>query len=67
MAVLFSICALTISQEPTSKQKKKEQPTHYQGVVYDTVIAEQFPDTIHMKQSIVLDRLDSLINEKQKN
>lgn len=65
MVVLFSICALTISQEP-AKEKKKDKPTHFQGTVQDTTASERLPDTLYMKQSIALDRLDSLIQKKQK-
>lgn len=70
--VSFLFCTIILltvnSQEPTKKQKKerKEQvPAH----VYDTTtvsVAKRAADTLYMEQSIVLNKLDSLIQEKQK-
>ena len=69
MAVLLSICALTvISQEPTKENKKRanQQPA---PVIIDTITvskSERVADTLYLKQSLALDELDSLILEKQK-
>lgn len=64
MAVLLCIFSLMMTgQEPTKKQKK-QQPVKI--IVDTTVISERAADTIFMKQSIALNELDSLIQEKQK-
>lgn len=65
MAVCFFILSLTaVSQEPAAK--KKEKPTHASMIVQDTTIVTREADSLYVKQSIVMNRLDSLIQEKQK-
>lgn len=54
------------SQEPTEKQKKGKAVSPN---VVDTVTvsrSERVADTLYLEQSIVLNKLDSLIQEKQK-
>jgi len=61
------IISFMAGQEPAKKiKKKKDQPP---AVVVDTITVstvERAADTIYLEQSIVLDKLDSLIQEKQK-
>ncbi len=51
------------SQDPESK-KKRNEPVKI--IVDTTVVVERFADSIYLQQSIQMDRLDSLINEKKK-
>ena len=68
MAVCLCICSLTaISQEPkTKKQEKKQEPEKAAFAVPDTTKAERPADTLYLEQAKVLNKLDSMINEKQK-
>ena len=65
--VLLSICALTvISQEPTEKNKKRAKQPSAKIVVDTTATSVRAADTLYLEQSLALDELDSLIQEKQK-
>jgi len=66
MAVLFSICALTISQEPTKENKRRAKQAPAKVIVDTTTTVSRPADTLYLEQSIVLNKLDSLIQEKQK-
>ena len=58
---IFSLIA--ISQEPANKKKAKNEPVKI--IVDTTVVVERKADTLYLKQSLVMDGLDSLIQEKQ--
>ena len=66
-AVLLCLWSLiVISQEPTKENRKRAQQQPYKVVLDTTVTASRSADTLYLQQSLHLDRLDSLILEKQK-
>lgn len=63
------IISLAAAQEPAKKTKKEKKQEPKSANVIDTITVskvERAADTLYLEQSIVLNKLDSLIQEKQK-
>lgn len=64
---LLSICAMTLnSQEPDNKRKAKKEQLPVRAFSDTTIVNEHKADTLYLKQSVHMNALDSLIQEKQK-
>lgn len=62
-SLLTLILIVSKGQEP----EKKQQPVQDTTVVQiERHVAERPADTLYLKQSLAMDKLDSLIQEKQK-
>ena len=51
-------------QEPKKKKPRKQEPVS--AVSDTTIVNERKADSIYLKQSVHMEKLDSIINEKQK-